>query len=95
MSLPNEFSAVRAEGGLAQERGHELMSVHLVHASSHGTAAAVEAGALLELAARAPLAAALVAPATLRAPADPRPARAHGHGAHTGRLGRLGWNYNE
>lgn len=49
---PDELPAVAAEGGLAQEGGHELVSVDLVHAAAHGPPAAREAGPLLELAAR-------------------------------------------
>ncbi|CAH2236766.1 jg14259 [Pararge aegeria aegeria] len=46
---PDELAAVAAEGGLAQERGHELVAVDLVHAPPQRAAPPVEARALLEL----------------------------------------------
>lgn len=51
---PDELATVRAEGGLLQDGGHELVPVDLVHAATHRTTAlVVEAGALLELLRRA------------------------------------------
>lgn len=50
VTVPYELPAVAAEGGLAQEGGHELVPVDLVHAPPHGAAPPREPRALLELA---------------------------------------------
>lgn len=38
-SSPDELSAVKAEGGLTEESGHELVAVDLVYPPSHGSVA--------------------------------------------------------
>ena len=46
---PDEVPAVRAEGGLPQEGGHELVRVHLVHPPLHGPPALLPGEAALLL----------------------------------------------
>lgn len=46
---PDEFLAMRAERGLPMKCSHEFVSVDLMDAPSHRTAAAIETGTLLEL----------------------------------------------
>jgi hypothetical protein len=46
---PNELAAVGAEGWLAEECCHELVTIYLVHPPSHGPTPPVESLPLLEL----------------------------------------------